>query len=66
MVNGYKIRTLREVHELSLEGLAYKIGVTSSALSYFERGFRQPSSEVLKRIADEFGVTMNDLMAESA
>jgi len=49
---GWKIRKLRNAHKETLIGLAEKIGIDYSSLSKIERGEREPSVDLLKRIVD--------------
>lgn len=65
MVDGSKLRSLRERDELSTYELASKVGVSQSAITHFEQGFKQPSAATLQRIAEYFGTTMDDLMRKT-
>lgn len=49
---GWKIRKLRNANKETLIGLAEKIGIDYSSLSKIERGEREPSVDLLKRIVD--------------
>ena len=42
--------------------LGDNVGVTESMISHMMRGFKKPSLEVAKRIADTLGVTLDELV----
>jgi len=62
MVNGKKIRTLREDANMTLADLSSLIGCSIPQLGFIEQELKRPNIEVLKRIADKFGVTVDDLL----
>ncbi len=64
MVDRRKIQKLREAAGLTVTEVSGKIGTSKAFLSYVERGLKQPSAAVLKKLADILGTTMNDLMKE--
>jgi Zn-dependent peptidase ImmA (M78 family)/DNA-binding XRE family transcriptional regulator len=49
--NGERIKQAREIQEISQSELAEKVGVDQSFLSYVESGLREPSAELLQKIA---------------
>lgn len=58
-----KIRQLREEKELSLNKLAETAGVSKAYLSQLENNVsKQPSAEVLLKIASALGTTIADLL----
>ena len=58
-----KIRQLREEKELSLNKLAEMAGVSKAYLSQLENNVsKQPSAEVLLKIASALGTTIADLL----
>lgn len=60
---GQKIRQLREEKKLSLNGLADKAGISKAYLSQLENDVsKQPSAEVLRKIASVFSMTIADLL----
>ncbi len=61
---GLRISALRKFYSYSQEELASKIGVTRQALIKWEQGESWPSVEFIKKIADIFKITMDDLMNE--
>ena len=57
------IRQLRERKNLTQEELAKKAGITRSHLSLLEAGHRRnPSLDVLKRLARALGVPVTELL----
>lgn len=53
---GQAVRTLREERGMTLEALAETAGVSASYLSEVERGLKRPSTDVVAKIADAFGM----------
>lgn len=64
MVDTQKIKELLESRAMRQDQLADLIGVSESMVSHIFRGFKEPSVKVLKRIADVFGVKIDDLIKE--
>ena len=62
MVDGRKIKALREEAGLTGEQLGNDIGVSQSMIAHIERGFKQPNVETLVRMADVFCVTVDELL----
>jgi transcriptional regulator with XRE-family HTH domain len=58
-----EVRLHRKQRDLSLEALAALSGVSRSMISKIERGEAVPSTAVLSRLAEAFGVTFSRLMA---
>ena len=44
--------------------LGDSVGVTEGMISHIMRGFKNPSLEVAKRIADTLGVKLDDIVKE--
>lgn len=61
MVDGSKIRDLREQAYLTQTELGKLVGADQSMIGFIEREIKRPSIELLARIADYFGVAMDDL-----
>jgi len=57
-----RLRKLRHMKRLTQEQVARKIGVTASMVSSYETDIRLPSYEVLIKIANLFGVTVDYLL----
>ena len=62
MVNAEKVKKLREKRNLTQEEFAEIIGASKAMVAHVERGIRQPSVELLKRIADYFACTVDSLL----
>ena len=58
---GQRIRELRDKADLSLRGLAKRIGISSPFLSDIELGRRFPSEEILGKLAAALNVPVQDL-----
>lgn len=60
---GQKIRKLRKEKELSLNKLAENAGISKAYLSQLENDVsKQPSAEILLKIASALGITIADLL----
>ena len=64
MVNGKKIKKLREDAQLTTFELAEMVYTSQAMISSVELGIKSPSVALLKRIADKFGVIVDDLLVE--
>ena len=62
MIDGRKLKELREQADLTTTQLAEDVGVSQSMISHMERGFKAPSLEVVVRIASRLGVTVDELI----
>lgn len=51
------IKELRIEHNLSQAALAKELGVSQSAIYYWENGKREPSLDMLEKIANYFGIS---------
>ena len=58
---GERIKAYRRGRNLSQQALGELLGVTSVAVSKWERGQSQPDIPTLNRLADIFGVTLDEL-----
>lgn len=54
---------LRKIHDFSQEELAEMIDVSRQTMSKYETGESLPDIEKCKRLADVFGVTVDDLIS---
>ena len=59
---GKRIKILRNKYKLTQTELAEKIGVTKSTIAAYENDSRQPSYEVLIRMANIFKVSIDSLL----
>lgn len=57
-----RLKQLRRDKHLTQAQVAKRIGVTASMVSSYETDIRLPSYEVMVRIADLFGVTVDYLL----
>jgi transcriptional regulator with XRE-family HTH domain len=62
---GEKIKQLREAQNLTRKELADKLKLTYTALSKYETNEREPDFKTLQRIANFFGVSADELIAEN-
>lgn len=62
MTLGQRIQELRKKTNLSQSGLAAKIEISYPQMSRYEIKDVQPPADVLKRLADAFGVSINFLV----
>ncbi|MDM8128951.1 helix-turn-helix transcriptional regulator, partial [Paraclostridium benzoelyticum] len=62
MTFAERLKQLRESKGLKQIELAKKLNLTSAALSQYEKGIREPNSEMLKKIADYFNVSTDFLL----
>jgi transcriptional regulator with XRE-family HTH domain len=58
---GQRIHELRDKANLSLRGLAMRIGISAPFLSDVELGRRFPSEEILAKLADALDVSPTEL-----
>ena len=58
---GRRIKTLRKELGLTQEDLAFEVGVNRSYLGFIERGERNPSLAMLKKIAKALKVSLSVL-----
>ncbi len=56
------LRKIRLEHSQSQKELADVLNVTQTAITYWETGKREPSIEILRKIANYYGVSMDYLM----
>ncbi len=61
-VVGSNLKRLRQARGLSQEALAFECGVHRTYVSGVERGVRNPTVTVLKRIADALKVSPSALL----
>lgn len=58
---GMRIRYLRKQLEMSIEDLALECEVNRNYLSDVERGTRNPTIEIISRIAKGLNITLEEL-----
>ncbi len=62
---GDRLRALRERKGLKQTEFAERMGIPNQNVSNYERGFRQPDYDTLKKFADYFEVTTDYLLGRS-
>lgn len=63
---GKRIKELRNKHRLTQTELATQVGVTKSTIAAYENDSRQPSYEVLIKIAQVFKVSIDSILLNRA
>ena len=66
MMFGIRIALLRARNGWSQAELARRIGVSASSVGMYEQGRREPSLDLVVRLAREFGVTTDYLLVGSS
>ena len=64
MLNIEKLKSLLEAQKLTQEQLAARVGISPTMTCFILKGFKNPSLEVAKRIADTLGVKLDDILKE--
>jgi transcriptional regulator with XRE-family HTH domain len=59
---GNRLRELREARGLSQEELADKVGSSEPQIWRYEHNKGNPTKDVLERLADFFGVSVDELL----
>lgn len=62
MLDGQRLRRLRENKELTQRKLGMILGVTNGTVSSWERGSRDPDTAVLRKMAELFHVSTDYLV----
>ena len=60
-----RLRALRKERGLTLQQLAKHFGMSHTTLSKYDTGSRKPDMEMLKKLSDFFGVSVDYLIGES-
>lgn len=64
MVNGRKIGKMLKEKGIDQKTMAARIGIGTTMMSYIVTGLKQPSVEVLVRIAKELNCTVDELIKD--
>lgn len=59
---GENLKKAREEKRLGIVQVAQEVGITHSALSYFENGLKVPSVPTLVRLAEVLGKSIDELV----
>lgn len=62
MTLGEKLKKLRESRSISQQKLADSLDVAQSSIAAYENNIRQPSFQVIQKLADYFGVPFASLV----
>lgn len=57
-----RIQEIRKGKGIKQKELADKLGIAANTLSQYETGSREPDIETTKRIANELGVSVDELI----
>lgn len=63
MVNSSYLKSIRKAKNINLSTLSADIGCTASYLSQIERGLKQPSLSVLRKLSEALNIPMVSLLA---
>jgi transcriptional regulator with XRE-family HTH domain len=63
---GEKIRLLRTQRKFTQNKLGELLSIDGKKISYYKNGTHMPSTEVLIKLSEIFGVTMDYLVRENA
>ena len=64
MIPMTNLRKIRKQERLTMQALADLSGVSESAIGMYETGKRKPSFEVLLRLSEALGCTVDELVRE--
>ena len=59
---GEYLKYERTLRNLSQEKLAKAIGITQAQISYYEKDINEPSISICERLADFYGITVDELI----
>jgi transcriptional regulator with XRE-family HTH domain len=62
---GRRLKVEREKRKWSQKEVAEKVGITNAVLSNYERDYRDPDTETLKRLADLYDVDTDYLLGRT-
>ncbi|SET00518.1 Helix-turn-helix [Salinibacillus kushneri] len=60
-----RLKELRKKNKLTQKDVADYLGITESGYGYYEQGRNEPSIEILKKLSNKYGVSMDYLTGES-
>lgn len=60
-----KLKWLRIESGRKLQEISDAIGITGASISHYENGGRTPSADILKKLADFYGVSLDYLLDDS-
>lgn len=59
---GEILKSERILRRLSQEKLAKEIGISQQAISFYENDINEPSISICERLADFYGITLDELV----
>ena len=59
---GEYLKNERLARNLSQEKLAKEIGITQAQISYYEKNINEPSISICEKLADFYGITLDELV----
>ncbi|QUW23419.1 helix-turn-helix domain-containing protein [Sporosarcina sp. Marseille-Q4063] len=62
---GVRLKKEREKRNWSQVDVAKKVGITNAVLSNYERDYRDPDTEILKKLADLYNVSTDFLLGRT-
>lgn len=62
---GERLKKLREEKGLLQKDIAKLLNITASAYGFYEQGKRDPDTDVLRKLADFYGVSIDYLMGRT-
>lgn len=65
MCLGNRLKNLRDENNFSQKDVANKLNISNATLSQYESGVRQPSYDILKKIADIYNVSIDYLLGRT-
>ncbi len=66
MFNNERLAELIREKGIEQKGIAAKVGVSETMMSFLVNGLKEPSLTVLSRLARELGVPVSELIKEDA
>lgn len=63
MLNGQKLREIREIHHMTQKKAAAIFNISPSTLSHYEKGNRMPSNDFLIKFSNFFNITREELLS---
>lgn len=62
---GKLLKEERQARNLSQTDLAKNIGITQQAISYYENDINEPTIGICEKIADFYGITIDELIGRN-
>lgn len=62
---SYLVKELRKEKKLTQKQLAVALGISATCYAGYEQGYREPNIEMIKKMSDFFGVSVDYLLGRS-